>query len=202
MGFGKAPLPDDVDIFDTNKDFYNDDKIFIPMFLTQETVKNSYFIRSRSNKELFVHPKRETKKALEYEMKKGIIGAAIWTKKEAKAFIKSGTKKEQRDLELVNVQDVQQIDEIINKRPFTLHEAQVAVIDKVAKQTKVDRSEIAAFLVEMGVSLIIGERFGSVEVVMTMMQVNLESQPQFKEVVDLICKGYEAGRNSNNPNIN
>lgn len=67
-------------------------------FLLKKKSKKYYFLRVKSNKKLFVHPDGENETELHYKIKKGKVGASIFTKKQAKLFC-SDTK----DLEMVRV---------------------------------------------------------------------------------------------------
>lgn len=64
------------------------------------TRKNAYLIRVK-NTENYLHPYKETGKTIQYRVTPGTIGAAVWDKKTARAFIAAGTKEEQRILEMV-----------------------------------------------------------------------------------------------------
>lgn len=64
------------------------------------TRKNAYLIRVKGS-ENYLHPYKETGKTIQYRVTPGTIGAAVWDKKTAKAFIAAGTKEEQRILEMV-----------------------------------------------------------------------------------------------------
>jgi len=80
-------------------------------FITSTTVKHSYFLRDKNNKNLFLHPYKETKTQVGYIFKPGTVGAAIWNKKAAKNFIKTGNE----PLEMVKVDEVLKIE----KSPLT-----------------------------------------------------------------------------------
>lgn len=65
--------------------------------------KNAYFIRLTDNKNYFIHFENETSKKLEYVVKEGNIGAAIWKETEGNNFIKeSGA----NNLEMVKVTEI------------------------------------------------------------------------------------------------